>query len=165
MPVFSPELAGGALYDLNIYCISTIVELFGAPKNFKYYPNIGYNGIDVSGVLLMDYGSCKAVSYTAKDCAGQQEGFIQGTKGFIRIENMPANMQDIVLTINGEAPVKIDRVAHADTREYMFRKMDILIENNEKELSWKMMEKTVDTMKLMETARKEAGIFFGEGND
>ena len=165
LPVFSPELAGGALYDLNIYPISLIVELFGVPESFKYYPNIGYNGIDVSGVLMMDYGSCKAISYTAKDCAGQQQAFIQGTKGFIRIENMPANMQDIYLTLNGEEPVKIDVVEHPDTREYMFRKMDQLIERGEVELSHKMMEKTVETMKLMETARKDAGIFFGGAND
>ena len=165
LPVFSPELAGGALYDLNIYCLNLIVNLFGEPKEYKYYPNKGYNGIDVSGVLMMDYDSAKAISYTAKDCAGQQQGFIQGTKGYIRIDGMPGNMQNMYLKMNDEDETKIDVIEHTDTREYMFRKMDQMYENKEYDRSYAMLDNTLITMRLMENARKEAGIYFGKGND
>ena len=47
----------------------------------------------------------------------------------------------------------------------MFRNIDKMIENKETEKTYELLEKTLNTMKLMENARKEAGIFFGEGND
>lgn len=165
LPVFSLELAGGALYDLNVYNLSLIEDLFGMPENYKYYPNKGYNGIDVSGVMVMDYGSFKAVSYTAKDCDGQRQGFIQGSKGFIRIDNMPANLRNIYLKMNGEGEKLIDVVKHEDVREYMFRKIDQMVENKETERSFEMLHRTLETMTLMENARKEAGIYFGGNND
>ena len=165
LPVFSPELAGGALYDLNIYNLSLIEDLFGMPEAYKYYPNKGYNGIDVSGVMVMDYGPCKAISFTAKDCDGQRGGFIQGTKGYIRIDSMPANVQNMYLKMNGEEEVKIDVLKHEDSREYMFRKIDQMLENKEKEKAFAYLKKTLETMELMEKARKQAGVFFGEGND
>lgn len=165
LPVFSLELAGGALYDLNVYNLSLLVDLFGAPQSYKYYPNIGYNGIDVSGVLMSDYGPFKAICYTAKDCDGQRQGYIQGSKGFIRIDNMPANLRNIYLKMNGEEEKLIDVILHDDAREYMFRKIDRMIENKETEKSFEMLNRTLETMRLMENARKEAGIYFKGNND
>ncbi|MBR4471808.1 MAG: Gfo/Idh/MocA family oxidoreductase [Erysipelotrichaceae bacterium] len=165
LPVFSLELAGGALYDLNIYCMSLIEDILGEPESYKYYPNKGYNGIDVSGVMMLDYGDTKAISYTAKDCAGQQQGFIQGTKGFIRIDGMPGNMQNMYLHLNGEEEAKIDTVEHEDTRAYMFLKMNEIKEAGDYEKAYAMLEHTLVTMRVMENARKQAGIFFGGNND
>lgn len=160
LPVFSRELAGGALYDLNVYCLSLIDEIFGEPEEYKYYPNIGYNGIDVSGVMVMDYGSYKAVSYTAKDCDGFRGGYIQGSKGYIRIDGMPANLQNMFLVMNGQSEKKIDVVKHDDPREYMFRKIDEIVEEKDYKRAAVLIEKPLETMKIMECARKEAGIYF-----
>ena len=165
LPVFSLELAGGALYDLNIYCMNLIEDLFGEPKEYKYYANKGYNGVDVSGIMVMDYDSYKVTSFTAKDCSGQCDGYIQGTKGFIRIDGMPGNTQNMYLKMNGEEEVKIDVVEYNDSREYMFNKMEEMYENKEYERSYEMLEHTLNTMRIMENARKEAGIYFGGNND
>lgn len=35
--------------------------LFGEPKNATYYPNVGPNGIDTSGTLVMEYDGFSAV--------------------------------------------------------------------------------------------------------
>ncbi|MBR4162341.1 MAG: Gfo/Idh/MocA family oxidoreductase, partial [Solobacterium sp.] len=165
LPVFSVELAGGALYDLNVYNLSLIEHLLGTPASCKYYANKGYNGIDVSGVVVMDYGDTKVISSTAKDCAGQQQAFIQGTKGYIRIDGIPSDLKNVYLIMNGEEPVRINVIEYTDSREHMFRNIDKMIENKETEKTYELLEKTLNTMKLMENARKEAGIFFGEGND
>ena len=165
LPVFSLELAGGALYDLNIYSMSLIEDLFGEPKEYKYYANKGYNGIDVSGIMMMDYDTYKVSSFTAKDCSGQCSGYIQGTKGFIRIDGIAGNTQNMYLKMNGEEEVKIDVVDYNDAREYMFTKMEAMYENKEYERSYEMLEHTLNTMRIMEDARKNAGIYFGGNND
>ena len=39
-PAFSLENAGGTLMDLNIYNIDYAINLFGRPKDVRYFPNI-----------------------------------------------------------------------------------------------------------------------------
>jgi len=100
-PVFKKELFGGTLVDLNIYNIHFVASIFGEPKAIYYYPNIGKNGVDTSGVLIMDYGDFKAVCVGAKDSASDSFGVIQGEKGYIKIgstlnscENCTVNTKD-----------------------------------------------------------------------
>ena len=78
---FDPEYYGGALYDINVYNIHYCVGLFGKPLDVEYYPNIGPNGVDVSGTLVMRYDGFSAVCTGTKD--SDSPGFIsvQGEKG------------------------------------------------------------------------------------
>ena len=91
-PAFDTACAGGALMDLGIYNIHAIVSLFGEPENVQYFPNME-RGIDVSGILVMEYGDFQAVSIAAKECQSPTSSTIQGTEGCIRIP-VPANQVD-----------------------------------------------------------------------
>lgn len=51
---FDPRCSGGCLYDLNVYNIHFVAGLFGAPKFACHMANKGFNGIDTSGILIMD---------------------------------------------------------------------------------------------------------------
>ena len=64
---FDPAYYGGSLYDINVYNIHYCVGLFGEPKDATYYPNIGPNGIDTSGTLVMEYDGFSAVCTGSKD--------------------------------------------------------------------------------------------------
>ncbi|MDY3298863.1 Gfo/Idh/MocA family oxidoreductase, partial [Selenomonas sp.] len=57
LPAFDPALAGGALYDINIYNLNLICGLFGAPEHATYTANRGFNGVDTSGVAVLQYPS------------------------------------------------------------------------------------------------------------
>ena len=61
LPVFDPQLDGGALYDLGVYSVHWVMGLVGIPQRTVYFPNIGYSGVDTSGTLVMDYGTFQAV--------------------------------------------------------------------------------------------------------
>ena len=54
-PVFDPACCGGALMDLNLYNVHFVVGLFGEPMLVNYHPNLYRNGIDTSGILLLEY--------------------------------------------------------------------------------------------------------------
>ena len=43
LPAFDPALAGGALYDLNVYNIAWTAGLWGLPEKVLYAPNRGWN--------------------------------------------------------------------------------------------------------------------------
>ena len=64
---FDPKYLGGALRDINVYNIHYAVELFGTPQKTHYYPNTGFNGIDVSGTMVLEYDGFSAVCTGGKD--------------------------------------------------------------------------------------------------
>ncbi len=93
---FDEEYFGGALYDINVYNIHYAMKLFGLPNGLSYYPNRGFNGIDTSGTLVMNYPDFTAVCTGAKDSDSPGYVSVQGEKGWMRIEGKP-NIADKVL--------------------------------------------------------------------
>lgn len=84
LPAFDLSLAGGALYDLNIYNLHFTVGLFGKPKAAHYYPVKGYNGVDTSGIAVLEYDNFQAVCCAAKDSTSPSGFFIQGDAGTLQ---------------------------------------------------------------------------------
>ena len=86
---FDPAYLGGALRDINVYNIHYAAALFGLPKSARYYPNKGFNGVDTSGTLIMEYDGFNAVCTGAKDSDSPGFVCIQGEKGYMRIDGKP----------------------------------------------------------------------------
>lgn len=82
MQTFDPAFAGGCLMDIGVYCVATLVGLFGEPLRSSYHANM-VRGIDTSGIMTMDYDGFTAVAIGAKDCAAPSFVQIEGTKGYI----------------------------------------------------------------------------------
>ena len=66
--------------DLNIYNIYFVVGLFGDPKAVHYYPNRNANGIDTSGILILEYPNFVCQCTAAKDCSAHNSAQIIGTE-------------------------------------------------------------------------------------
>ena len=96
---FDPEYLGGALRDINVYNLHYAVELFGAPKKTHYFPNTGFNGIDVSGTMVLEYDGFSAVCTGAKDSDSPCFVQIQGEKGYMRIEGKPNVAPNLTIVI------------------------------------------------------------------
>ena len=69
--------------DLNIYNIYFVVGLFGDPKAVHYYPNRHANGIDTSGILILEYPDFVCQCTAAKDGSAHNSAQIIGTEGSI----------------------------------------------------------------------------------
>lgn len=100
LPVFDPKLNGGALYDINIYNIHLVAGLFGEPKNIEYFGNKGFNGVDTSGILMLDYDKFKAVCIGAKDSGSPNFIIIQGDEGYIKINSATNLIENIEVSFN-----------------------------------------------------------------
>lgn len=100
LPAFDPHLSGGSLYDINVYCLQFTIGLFGKPKEVHYFANKGTNGIDTSGVVVLDYESFKAICVGAKDSNSPAKCTIQGYKGYINVDSMPGMPQNITMVLN-----------------------------------------------------------------
>lgn len=83
--VFNPAMDGGALMDINIYNIHLALGLFGMPEAVHYYPVIGWNGIDTSGSLILEYPDKTITCIGSKDSSSEYLAFLQGELGTFKI--------------------------------------------------------------------------------
>ena len=119
-PVFDPEQSGGCLRDLNIYNLCFTIGLFGPPRTIRYARNLGWNGIDTSGTLLMQYPTSVVSMGAAKDSDGLSFACIQGEKGYIEIKGSVSVLQEFTLYLRGEEPktFKADTLRHRLSYEF-----------------------------------------------
>ena len=163
---FDPDFLGGALRDINVYNIHYAVELFGLPEKTHYYPNIGFNGIDISGTMVMEYDGFSAVCTGAKDSDSPGFVSIQGEKGYMRIDGKPnvAPNLTIVITDDNSASGERDaagavvravsteefipeKVHHRMTRE--FKDFARIIDNKDRIMADRYVSETLGVMKVV----------------
>ncbi|GFZ32089.1 NAD(P)-dependent oxidoreductase [Clostridium zeae] len=161
LPAFNPKFAGGALMDLNIYNIHYVVGLFGKPEEIEYYPNIE-RGIDTSGILILDYGKFKCVCVGAKDCKAPIANNIQGDKGCI-YQDTPANVcESFELLMNDGTSSKINENNYKHRMVNEFLEFASMIENNDLESCYKMLDHSLIVSEVQTIARNKGGVIFPE---
>ena len=101
-PAFNPEMYGGALRDLNVYNINLVAKLFGLPKKINYFKNRGFNGVDTSGILILEYEKFIASCIAAKDSESPSYFLIQGDKGYIKINSAPNAFKNVEVNLRGD---------------------------------------------------------------
>ena len=176
-PAFDPELSGGALYDINIYNIAFTISVMGEPEAAKYFPNLGHNGVDTSGLAVLSYPDTQAVCNGSKDADSPSFIILQGENGWIKMNGRTNNHTSLEYeytdpdkipeesssggvfreTENGE--YKEPEKRHRLTREFV--DFSQIIDKKDDETAHTMMNNSVAVMRTMEAARKDAGIVFG----
>ncbi|MEG0275798.1 MAG: Gfo/Idh/MocA family oxidoreductase [Coprobacillus sp.] len=160
LPAFDYQKAGGALMDLNVYNLHAIIGLFGRPLNVEYYANIEKQ-IDTSGIVMLDYGSFKAVSIAAKDCKAPIVNTIQGDNGYIRITS-PVNQMRNYLLADNQGKESVQEFNETDHRLiYEFKEFIRIIETLDYDKSYEMLETSLIVSEVMKEARQKSGIVFG----
>ncbi|MEJ8306973.1 Gfo/Idh/MocA family oxidoreductase [Saccharibacillus sacchari] len=159
LPAFDPALAGGALYDLNIYNLHFAIGLFGRPNEARYIGNIGPNGIDTSGALTLAYDGFAAVCLAGKDSDADCFTLLQGENGSIRVDGPPNLCSSVTLkTREREETFAFDVPNNHMSNE--FRAFAQMYRDGQWEKSLEMLRHSVLVMEIATKARREAGIVF-----
>ncbi len=160
LPAFDLKCSGGALMDLNVYNVHFVTGIFGAPKFSYYMANKGYNGIDTSGVLIMDYGDFKAVCTAAKDSSAPCGTVLQGTEGYIFIHSRPGEVQNIILHDYRTGLEKKLDVQEEIPLLQEFERIGEVIDTKQDAVVMNWLNRSMQTMLVLENARQDAGITF-----
>lgn len=155
--IFDPQFDGGALRDINVYNIHFTTYLFGKPQNVIYYPNRGYNKVDTSGILILDYGDFKAVLIGSKDSSSESYGLIQGDEKTIKVHSSSLGRCLKVSLINpitdagdsGESDISIQQDNHMTYEIKAFRDM---IKNQDVELRDHYLQHSLLVLEILEKA-------------
>lgn len=161
LPAFDPERSGGALYDINIYNLNFIIGLFGAPESVTYTANLGFNGIDTSGVVHMKYPDFFALAIGAKDTESPGYITIQGEKGYIRVTDKPNELRSFEMSLRGSGVTsryELNQYSHRMVHE--FREFARMFATGDYARMAKGLEVSVAVMETAEKARRQAGIVF-----
>ena len=98
--IFDPAMAGGALYDLGVYCIHPLISLFGEPSRVVGESVLLDTGADGAGVALAVYPDFIADLAYSKITSSELPSELQG--------------EDATLTIDQIASPRLLRLTHRD---------------------------------------------------
>ena len=153
LPAFDLSLAGGALYDLNIYNLHFTIGLFGKPKAAHYYPTKGYNGVDTSGIAVLEYDTFNAVCCAGKDSTSPSGFVIQGDQGTLLGEGSASSLTKIFFEDhNGKA-----LLGEYDGKNKLFYELTEFIrqfETNDFDSCYQMLEHSVEVTEVVDELLK-----------
>ncbi len=161
LPAFDPKLSGGALYDINIYNLNLIIGLFGAPAEVQYTANIGFNGIDTSGLVTMKYDGFFATALGAKDSESRGFAVIQGEKGYIKVLGAPNELNAFKLHLRNSGETtkyELNKYSHRMVHEFKEFARIYHEKNFDEMRGW--LDVSLAVIQTAEAARKQAGIIF-----
>ena len=159
-PAFDPSLSGGALYDLNVYNLEIIVSLFGRPKSATYAANVGFNGIDTSGVMTLRYDGFVATAAAAKDSLSPSFFMIQGEAGWIRVDGAANALPSFTVGLRGRGEKSYALNCHKHRMVHEFEAMRSIFMREDYLSVEEGFQTSRAVMAVMEKARLMAGIQF-----
>lgn len=103
--LFNPELAGGALLDVGVYCLQLASMVYGKqPSEILSLGTLGATGVDELSATIFKYSDYElATIVTAIRLSTPQEVRVMGSKGYISLPNwwQPSEM---TVAVAGQAP-------------------------------------------------------------
>lgn len=157
LPAFDPQTAGGCLYDINLYNLHFVTCLFGKPQKVTYYANRGHNGVDTSGIGILEYETFQAVCCGAKDSSSPCGAVIQGEDGYIQVEGPVSSAKRACLYQNGKETCLAEFEDNGQLTEEIieferqFREQDF-------PACYKMLKHSLMMMDVVDAACSSAGI-------
>ncbi|OUN35227.1 Gfo/Idh/MocA family protein [Lachnoclostridium sp. An76] len=162
---FNPELGNAAVMDIGVYCIHSLVRLFGAPKNVKAFSTKLSNGFDGSGIVLMEYEDMTAEAVYSKIAVSVTPSVLQGEAGSIMIdyiskpESVSLRLRESARdTLTGGAIEKLPYTPAKNNMIFEIQEFLKLIEK--KEVDHKYLKYSLGTIRVLDEVRRQTGIRF-----
>ena len=162
---FNPELGNAAVMDIGVYCIHSLVRLFGAPKNVKAFSTKLSNGFDGSGIVLLEYEDMTAEAVYSKIAVSVNPSVLQGEDGSIMIDYI-SKPESVSLRLRESARDTlaggtIEKLPYTPVKNNMiFEIQEFLKLVEKKEVDHKYLKYSLDTIRVLDEARRQTGIRF-----
>ncbi|WP_354625669.1 Gfo/Idh/MocA family oxidoreductase [Psychromonas sp. MME2] len=160
LAAFDPAYSGGSLFDINVYNIHFVCRLFGKPESLHYHANIGFNGIDTSGVLVMNYPHFTAICSAAKDSQSPCHATVQGTKGYVKIAGPTNEAKEVEFKLIEEASISTNKGEYSNRMVDEFKVFAALYHSNNYAACLALLDHSLVVIDVLTEARLQAGIHF-----
>ncbi len=160
--MYDPALAAGSLLDLGVYPINFASIFFGTDiakvSSFCTYTE---TGMDKQETITIQYMDGKVASLTASQCCvGDRKGIIQGSEGYMVIENI--NNYESFTVYNKEHKKILYKKAPKQITGYEYEVMACIkaLKNGALECPEMPHKETIRVMEFMDALRKEWGVVY-----
>ena len=160
--ILRPDLCGGALLDLGVYALNFARMYFGKDI-VRTVSNcqMGPTGIDLQECISLCFADGKMANLQAGTlCLNDRQGIINGTEGYIRVDNI--NCPEVIEVYrNYELVERHTKPAEmVNGYEYQVYECRRCIEAGEKESPMMPHEETLSIMRQMDELRREWGVVY-----
>ncbi len=155
-----PELAGGALLDVGVYCVNFASMFFGNDiERIETSVQMTDSGVDANNSITLFYKDGKSAVLTDGIFArSDRKGIFYGERGYIVVENIN-NPRSISVFDDNDALLKtVDMPLQISGYEYEFAECVKAIEEGKIEASSMPLEESVRVMEIMDAVRRKWGL-------
>ncbi|WP_226681523.1 Gfo/Idh/MocA family protein [Sutcliffiella horikoshii] len=156
---FKPEFSNGALMDIGIYTIYPMVALFGKPQSLHAMAHMLESGVDGQGSILFQYDGMDASVAYSKIANSYLPSEIQGEEGTIILDTIHTP-EKILIRFKDGTEEDITVPQKGQSMFYEAEEFIRLIKTGEKESSINSLSASLQTMELIEEARKQIGLVY-----
>ena len=163
MNAFDPTLGNAAVMDIGVYCIHSLVRLFGMPQEIQAFSTKLSNDFDGSGIVLMKYETMIAEAVYSKISVSVNPSVIQGEDGSILIDYI-SKPEKICLqlregardTLEGAGREILPFIPPDNNMIYEIQEFIKLI--NENNIDHKYLQYSLDTIRVIDEVRRQTCI-------
>lgn len=157
------DLGGGALMDLGVYALNFASMIFGDDiQRISASSTLTQTGVDESDSITLVYNDGKMAALNCSmSCIGDRRGVVQGTRGFIVIENIN-NFE--TMSVYDSSYTKIGsykRPRQKTGYEYELQECASAIKSGWKETPKMTHAQTLSILHMTDHIRRRTGIVFG----
>ena len=164
--LIKPELGGGALLDLGVYCLNFALMYFGSDiADIRTACVKGESGVDMQETIALIYRDGRIANLHATAwCATDRQGVISGDKGFLVVDNINNPTSATAWDRYGQQLGHWEAPARISGFEYEFLACRDAIAAGQCETADMPHGETLKVMRLMDALRAQWGVRFpGDG--
>jgi len=153
---FNPNLAGGALLDLGVYCMALASMIFGKPNNISSTIKMTDTDVDARSTVVFEYDNAKvAMLFQALDLETPGEALIVGTEGSIKLHPHWMWRSDYTLKLNNgtEKECKVD--THENGFIYEIKAVQECINAGKTQCDLMSLDETLEIAETMDALRSQ----------
>ena len=157
-----PELAGGALLDVGVYCLNFALMHFGDDiERMDSSVRMTDTGVDGQESITLHYRDGRIAVLTAGILSrSDRKGIFYGDKGYIIVENINNPQSISVYDLTDTLVKKIQVPAQITGYEYQIREAMARIRAGETESASMPLDTTIAVMERMDALRADWGLIY-----
>lgn len=158
--LFNPELGGGALLDIGVYCVSLASMIFGGPPSqIVSSAHLGETGVDEQSAMILGYGKGRmAILSCAVTTELATEARIYGTKGSVLIHTPWWRSTAVTISVGGKGKQVVNMPYEGNGYNYEAAEVMRCIRQGRLESDTMRLDETLSIMKTMDQIRAQWGL-------
>ena len=157
--LFAPDLGGGALLDVGVYCVSLSSMVLGQPVRTAGLSHLGETGVDEQAAMILEHeaGRLSTLSIGIRT-ATPQEATIAGTEGYVKIHSPWWRPTTMTISRPGEEDETVEAPITGNGFNYEAAEVMRCLDEGKTESAVMPLDETLSVMRAMDELRGAWGL-------